>query len=198
MIIMKLKNLNVGVGLTGSFCTFEKVFIEIENLIKEGANVTTIFSFNSQKINTRFGDAADHIERARTLTGNEPIFTIEDAEPLGPKNKLDIVIIAPCTGNSLAKLANAITDTPVIMAAKGHLRNNKPVVISLATNDALTNSLKNIGELINMKNVYFVPFGQDDYRKKPNSMVAHTELIIPTLEEALEGRQIQPVIKEPY
>lgn len=198
MIIMKLKNLNVGVGLTGSFCTFEKVFIEIENLIKEGANVTTIFSFNSQKINTRFGDAADHIERARTLTGNEPIFTIEDAEPLGPKNKLDIVIIAPCTGNSIAKLANAITDTPVIMAAKGHLRNNKPVVISLATNDALTNSLKNIGELINMKNVYFVPFGQDDYRKKPNSMVAHTELIIPTLEEALEGRQIQPVIKEPY
>jgi dipicolinate synthase subunit B len=194
---MKLENKRIGVALTGSFCTFEKVFVQIENLVKEGANVTTIFSFNSQKIDSRFGKALDHIARARILTGNEPIFTIEDAEPLGPKNMLDVVLIAPCTGNTTAKLANAITDTPVLMTAKGHLRNNKPVVLAIATNDGLTNSLKNIGLLANAKNIYFVPFGQDDYKKKPNSLVADFDLVIPALESALDGKQYQPMTYAP-
>ncbi|BCN30596.1 dipicolinate synthase subunit B [Anaeromicropila herbilytica] len=194
---MKLENKKIGVALTGSFCTYEKVFPQIENLVKEGAHVTTIFSFNSQKIDSRFGKALDHIARARILTGNEPIFTIEDAEPLGPKNLLDILLIAPCTGNTTAKLANAITDTPVLMAAKGHLRNDKPVVLAIATNDGLTNSLKNIGHLLNTKNIYMVPFGQDDYKKKPNSLVAQMDLIVPTLESALEGNQFQPLTLPP-
>lgn len=195
---MNLKGLNIGVGLTGSFCTYENVFKEIEHLISLGANVTTIFSFNSQTIDSRFGTAASFLERASVLTGNKPILTIEDAEPLGPKNLLDILVISPCTGNTNAKLANAITDTPVLMAAKGHLRNEKPLVISIATNDALSMNFKNIGVLLNAKNVYFVPFGQDDCKKKPNSMIAHTNMIIPTLELALENKQLQPIIQSPH
>lgn len=195
---LKLNNLNIGVALTGSFCTFDKIFVELENLIKEGAKVYTIFSYASQNIDCRFGKSSDFIQKAESITQNKPILTLEEAEPLGPQNMLDILIVAPCTGNSLAKLVNGITDTPALMAAKGHLRNNKPLVIALSTNDALGFNFKNIGAMLNTKNVYFVPFGQDNYNGKPNSMVAHTELIIPSLEQAMEGKQLQPVIRSPH
>ena len=132
------------------------------------------------------------------MTGNDPITTIEDAEPIGPKKYLDVLAIVPCTGNTLAKLANGITDTPVLMAAKAHLRNGKPLVISISTNDGLSMNLKNIGLVLNTKNIYFVPFGQDSPKGKPNSLVAHTNLLKETIEYALEGEQIQPVIVSPY
>ena len=198
MVSLKLNKINIGVAITGSFCTFDKIFLELENLTKEGCNVYTIFSYASQNIDCRFGKSDEFIAKAEEITHTKPILTLEAAEPLGPQNKLDILLIAPCTGNSLAKLVNGITDTPTLMAAKGHLRNNKPLVISLSTNDALTTNFKNIGAMLNAKNVYFVPFGQDNFIGKPNSMVAHTNLIIPTLEVALEGKQIQPVIQSPY
>lgn len=191
---MSLKNKHIGVALTGSFCTYEKVFLEIQKLANEGAHIQTIFSNASSTLNCRFGKAEDFLKRAEEITGTKPILTIPDAEPIGPKNLLDILVLLPCTGNTLAKLANGITDTPVLMAAKAHLRNNQPLVLSLSTNDALGMNMKNIGLLLNAKNIYFVPFGQDNPEKKPNSMIAHTELLIPTLEAALAGRQLQPVI----
>ena len=195
---MSLKGKKVGFAFTGSFCTFEKVFRELTRLVNEGAIVYPIFSFNAQTIDTRFGNASDFMKRAAEITGNDPILTIKDAEPIGPKSFLDVLIIAPCTGNTLSKLANGITDTPVLMAAKAHLRTLKPLVLCLASNDALGMSFKNIGLITNCSNVYMVPFGQDDYVKKPNSLVAHTELILPTLEQAIDHQQIQPVIRSPF
>jgi dipicolinate synthase subunit B len=195
---MSLRNKNIGIALTGSFCTFDKAFEEIEKLLAEDANVYPILSFNSQKIDSRFGKAEDFYKRLVELTGHEPITTIEDAEPIGPKSYLDVLAIIPCTGNTLAKMANGITDTPVLMAAKAHIRNNKPLVISVATNDALGLNLKNIGTLINSKNIYFVPFGQDSPIGKPKSMIAHTHLLKLTIEAALEGKQIQPVVISPF
>lgn len=192
---MSLKDKKIGIAFTGSFCTFNRAFFEIEKLVKEGAYVQTIFSFNTQKINSRFGMAKFYIEKAEKITKNKAILTIEDSEPIGPKNFLDILVILPCTGNTLAKLANAITDTPVLMAAKAHLRNQKPLLISISTNDALGLSMKNIGLLLNSKNIYFIPFGQDDYVKKPNSMVAHVEYLVPSVLQALNGKQIQPIIR---
>lgn len=191
---MKLNGKNVGIVFTGSFCTYKQVFTELEALVSQGANVTSIFSFNASSINSRFGTSEDFLKRVKEITGNDPILTIEDAEPIGPKCLFDILAIFPCTGNTIGKLANGISDTPALMAAKAHLRNGKPLVLSVSTNDALGMSMKNIGLLLNAKLIYFVPFGQDDPVKKPNSMVAHTDLLIPTLEEALEGKQIQPII----
>lgn len=191
---MILSEKNIGIGITGSFCTFDKIMPQIAKLKKLGANVYTVFSNNAECFDTRFGEAKDFLEQAYELTGNKPITTIVDSEPVGPNNLFDIFIIAPATGNTIAKLANAITDTPVLMAAKAHLRNNKPVVISISTNDALSMNFKNIGTLYNIKNLYFVPFGQDNYKSKPNSMIADVDQIIPTLQLALEGKQIQPVI----
>jgi dipicolinate synthase subunit B len=195
---MSLYGKNIGIALTGSFCTFDKVFKEVENLIDENANIYPIFSNNSQVINSRFGNAADFLNKMHYMTGNDPITTIVDAEPIGPKKYLDILAIVPCTGNTLAKLANGITDTPVLMAAKAHLRNGKPLVISISTNDGLSMNLKNIGLVLNAKNIFFVPFGQDNPKDKPNSLVAHTNLLKETIEYALEGIQIQPVIVSPY
>ena len=168
---------------------------ELQNLIKTGADVQCIFSEHSQEIDSRFGTAKEFLERAKEITGKPVIKTIAQAEPIGPKSLLDLLVIFPCTGNTVAKLANGITDTVVLMAAKAHLRNEKPLVISLSTNDALGMNMKNIGILLNAKNIYFIPFGQDDPIKKPNSMVAHTKLLIPTLESALDGIQYQPVIQ---
>lgn len=184
--------------MTGSFCTFERVFEEIASLLEEKANIYPVLSFNSQTINSRFGNAEDFYNKLKEMTGRTPITTIEDAEPIGPKNHLDVLAIVPCTGNTLAKLANGITDTPVLMAAKAHIRNGKPLVISVSTNDALGLNLKNIGTLLNAKNIYFVPFGQDSPTGKPNSMVAHMNLLQKTLEGALEGKQIQPIVISPY
>lgn len=194
---MNIKGKNIGIALTGSYCTYNKVFPQIQELVKKNANVYTIFSEQSQKTNTRFGKAAGFLKNARDITKNEPITEIVEAEKLGPENILDIIVIAPCTGNTLAKLANSITDSTVLMAAKGLLRNNKPLVIAISTNDALSNNLKNIGLLINVKNLYFVPFGQDNYKAKPNSMVANFDLVIPTIEHALEGKQVQPLVLAP-
>lgn len=189
---------NIGIAVTGSFCTFQQIFTELEQLAQTGASLYTIFSDNAHLTDSRFGKAESFLEKAKAITGREPITTIPDAEPIGPKALFDILLIAPCTGNTLSKLANGISDTPVLMAAKAHLRNNRPLVVSLSTNDALGMNLKNIGILLNTKNIYFVPFGQDNYRKKPNSMIAHTELIPQTIEQALLGKQIQPVIRSPY
>lgn len=194
---MNINEKNIGIALTGSYCTFDKVFPQIEQLVKKNANVYTIFSEQTQKTNTRFGKASDFIKKAKNITGNEPITEIVEAEKLGPGNILDIIAIVPCTGNTLAKLANSITDSSVLMASKGLLRNNKPLVLAISTNDALSNNLKNIGHLINVKNVYFVPFGQDNYNAKPNSMVAHFDLVIPTIEHALDGIQLQPLVLAP-
>lgn len=197
MSFMKVADLSIGVALTGSFCTYSRVIKQIQTLVDAKANVTPIFSFHAQNIDTRFGKAEDFIASIETMTGKPAIRSIEDAEPLGPKNLLDLLIIAPCTGNTLAKLAHGITDTPVLMVAKGHLRNHKPLVISLASNDALGLNFKNVGMLFSQKNIYFVPFGQDDYHKKPNSMIADTTLILPTIESALDGIQLQPVLVPP-
>ena len=195
MIEMSLKGKAIGVACTGSFCTYDKAFTELQKLVDEGALVQTIFSDAAGSIDSRFGRAESFIEKAGEITGVKPMLTISQAEPIGPGSLLDILVLFPCTGNSLAKLANGITDTPTLMAAKAHLRNNKPLVISVSTNDALGMNMKNIGLLMNAKNIYFVPFGQDNPNKKPNSMIAHTELLIPSIEAALEGRQYQPVIQ---
>lgn len=192
---MSLKGKKIGVAFTGSFCTYKKVFEELKKLVEEGAEVQTIFSNASQTFDSRFGKAADFVADAEKITGIKPMMTINQAEPIGPKSLLDLLVILPCTGNTIAKLANGITDTPVLMAAKAHLRNEKPLVVSVSTNDALGMNMKNIGLLLNAKHLYFVPFGQDDPVKKPNSMVAHTELLIPTVEAALQGRQYQPIIQ---
>lgn len=185
---------SIGIGFTGSFCTYEKIFTALEALAETGADLYPIFSEHAASIDSRFGDSAQFLARAKTLTGKEPILSIPGAEPIGPKSMLDILVIAPCTGNTLSKLANGISDTTVLMAAKSHLRNNRPLVISLSTNDALGMNLKNIGILLNTKNIYFVPFGQDNYQAKPNSMVAHVSLLPDTIRQALDYKQIQPVI----
>lgn len=192
---MEIKGKKVGVAITGSFCTFEKIFIQLKKLVDAGAIVYTIFSNSSQNISSRFGSPDEFMKKAEEITGRKPILSIEEAEPIGPQGYLDILVILPCTGNTIAKLANGITDSPVLMAAKAHLRNNKPLVISISSNDALGMNMKNIGILINAKNIYFIPFGQDNCIKKPNSLIAHTELLIPTLEKALDHIQLQPVIE---
>lgn len=193
---MDIKGKKVGIALTGSFCTYGKMFTELQKLVAAGADVYPIMSDASQSVESRFGKPDTYVTKIKEITGKEPITSIEDAEPIGPKSFLDVLAILPCTGNTAAKLANGITDTPVLMAAKAHIRNNKPLVISISTNDGLGMNLKNIGLLCNSKNIYFVPFGQDNYEKKPNSLVAHTELLIPTLEMALEHRQYQPILKD--
>lgn len=192
---MNLEGKNIGFAFTGSFCTFDKIQQEVEKLVQAGANVFPIFSYNVQTLHSRFGDVQEFMDRIAQITDHAPMLTIDQAEPIGPKGYLDILIIAPCTGNTLAKFANGISDTPVLMAAKAHLRNGKPLVISLSTNDALGMNFKNIGALLNVKHTYFVPFGQDDAVKKPNSMVAHTHLIADTLAAAFDGKQLQPIIR---
>lgn len=195
---MSLKNKKIGIAFTGSFCTYDSTFKELKKLDEAGADVQTIFSNASQTINCRFGKAEEFMILAEELTGNKPILTIEGAEPIGPGSLLDIMVILPCTGNTIAKLANGITDTPVLMAAKAHLRNEKPLLISVSTNDALGMNMKNIGLLLNAKHIFFIPFGQDNPVKKPNSMIAHVELLVPSIENALEGKQYQPIIRSPF
>lgn len=194
---MTLKGKEIGFAMTGSFCTFQPIFEQMENLKETGAKITPIFSNAVQNIDCRFGKTSEFIKRAQEITGKMPVLTLEEAEPIGPKGLLDLLLIAPCTGNTLAKLSLAITDSPVLMAAKAHLRNERPVVIFVSTNDGLSMNFKNIGNLLNCKNIYFVPFTQDNYKLKPNSLVAETSLIIETLEAALDGKQLQPIIRNP-
>ena len=190
----ELEGMKIGYAFCGSFCTFEKSIAELEKIVKDGAIVTPIMSFTAFDTDTRFGKAADINKRIEDICGNKIISTIEGAEPIGPKKMFDILIVAPCTGNTVAKLAAGIIDTPVTMAVKSHIRNTKPVVLAIATNDALAGSAKNIGMLLNYRNFYFVPYGQDNFSAKPNSLVADFSLLGDTVLLAAKGKQIQPLL----
>lgn len=189
-----LRGLKVGFAMCGSFCTFSECFTVLEQLIALGCEPIPIMSFNAYETDTRFGNAADHVSRLESLCGRKVIHSIRDAEPIGPKGMTDIMLVANCTGNTLAKLAMSITDTPVTMAVKSHLRGSKPVVLNIATNDALAGSAKNIFSLMNYKNYYFVPVRQDDHIKKPFSLMGSFPLIPEALSAALSGIQLQPVV----
>ncbi|MFH7818687.1 dipicolinate synthase subunit B [Neobacillus thermocopriae] len=195
---MSLKGKRIGFGLTGSHCTYDAVFPEIEKLVQEGAEVVPIVTFTVKNTDTRFGKGENWVQRIEKLTGNTVIDSIVKAEPLGPKYPLDCMVIAPLTGVSMSKFANAINDSPVLMAAKATLRNLKPVVLGISTNDALGLNGVNLMRLMATKNIYFIPYGQDDPINKPNSMVARMTLLIDTVKAALEGRQLQPVLIERY
>ncbi len=185
--------MNIGFALCGSYCTFAKAFPAMEVLAWDH-RVVPIFSENVTKTDSRFGSAAEFYARAAQITGVEPICSIESAEPIGPKKLLDALVIAPCTGNTLAKLSHGIADTPVTMAAKSHLRNGRPVIVAVSTNDGLGAAAENIGRLLARKHYYFVPFGQDDPIGKPTSLVADFEKVPETVKAALEGRQVQPML----
>lgn len=185
--------MTVGFALCGSFCTYATVFPVMEALAQKHT-VIPIFSHSSYTIDSRFGTAQSHIAKAEKICGMHPIHTVEQAEPIGPKKLLDALVIAPCTGNTLAKLAHSIADGPVTMAAKSHLRNGRPVLIAVSTNDALAGAAENIGKLLSRKHYYFVPFGQDSPNTKPTSMVADFSKIPQALEDAVIGRQIQPIL----
>lgn len=184
----------IGFGLTGSHCTISEVIPQIKKLVDEGANVIPIISYNLKMTDTRFGKTELWQKQLNEITGNDIISTIVDAEKIGPNTLLDLMVIAPATGNTVSKLANAITDTPVLMATKAHLRNMKPVVVAISTNDGLGLNSQNIGKLLSSKNIFLTPFGQDSPFKKPNSLVARMDMIVKTCEYALEFKQIQPVI----
>ena len=185
--------MNIGFAMCGSFCTFSQIFPILE-LLSRDYEITPIFSHSAGTISSRFGCAKEHLETAAEICGKAPLTTIEEVEPIGPKKLFDALIIAPCTGNTLAKLAHSIADTPVTMAVKSHLRNGRPVVVAVSTNDGLAGAAENIGRLLARKHYYFVPFGQDDSAKKPTSLVADFTLIPQALEAALEGRQVQPLL----
>lgn len=185
--------MKIGFAMCGSFCTYSKLF-PIMELLSRDYQVIPIFSQAAYTIDSRFGTAQEHIETAKELTGVPPLHTIAQVEPIGPKKLLDILLIAPCTGNTLAKLAHGIADGPVTMAAKSHLRNGKPVLIAVSTNDALSTAAENIGKLMSRKNYYFVPYAQDDAFEKPFSMVADFSAIPQALEAALAGKQVQPLL----
>lgn len=191
---MDFSNYHIGYGITGSFCTFAQTRKAVIRLKEMGAQITPIFSYQTQTCDTRFGSAKEFVEGICGITENDGIKTIVQAEPIGPNAFLDVMVIAPCTGNTAAKLCAGIVDTPVLMAAKAHMRNGKPLVIAISTNDALGMNFKTIGQLMNMKNIYFVPFGQDNHKSKPNSMIANLELLPDTIDFALKGKQIQPVL----
>lgn len=195
---MSLKGKRIGFGLTGSHCTYDAVFPEIERLVQEGAEVIPVVTFTVKSTETRFGKGEDWVSRIEDLTGNKAIDSIVAAEPLGPKLPLDCMVIAPITGNSMSKFANAMTDSPVLMAAKATLRNGKPVVLGISTNDALGLNGVNLMRLMATKNIFFIPFGQDDPVKKPNSMVARMTMLYDTIESAINGKQLQPVLVERF
>lgn len=190
-----MEGITVGFALCGSFCTFERTLSLMTAFVSNGASVIPIMSYNAYNTDTRFGKASEFIERIETLTGRRIISTITAAEPIGPKKLCDVILVAPCTGNTLAKLCCGVTDTPVTMAVKSHLRNSRPVVLAVSTNDGLSAAAKNIGELMNRKNYYFVPFRQDDCEKKPFSLVAELSLASDAVKLALCGKQIQPIIQ---
>ncbi|MBQ6840389.1 MAG: dipicolinate synthase subunit B [Oscillospiraceae bacterium] len=185
--------MNIGFALCGSFCTYSKIFPIIEALAKEHT-VIPIFSENAYTLDSRFGTAAEHIKEAERICSRPVLHTLPEVEPIGPKKLLDILVIAPCTGNTLAKLAHSIADTPVTMAAKSHLRNGGPVLVGISTNDGLAGAAENIGKLLGRKNYYFVPFGQDDPMGKPTSIVADYGQIPQAIEAALSGKQLQPML----
>ena len=189
-----MKKTTIGFAMTGSFCTFERVLKQMEALVRRGYEVLPVLSFNAGTLDTRFMTAEHLRARIVEITGNEPIDTLTGAEPIGPKKMSDVFLIAPATGNSLAKLAGGIFDTPALLGAKSHLRNDRPLVLAVSTNDGLGTAAQNIGRLLNMRNIYFVPFGQDDAVKKPRSLVADFAQIPRTVAAALSGVQLQPML----
>ncbi|WP_442600896.1 dipicolinate synthase subunit B [Paenibacillus sp. KN14-4R] len=188
----------VGFALTGSHCTLEEIMPQIQRFVDSGANVVPIVSYSIMTTDTRFGKSVDWVAQIKAITGNELITTIPEAEPLGPSKLLDVMLIAPCTGNTTSKLANAMTESPVLMAAKAQMRNGRPLVLAISTNDGLGLNSTNIAKLLITKNIYFVPFGQDAPHVKANSLVARMDLIMETCEAALEGKQLQPMIIERF
>lgn len=193
---MPLTGKRIGFALTGSFCTFAEIIKPIEDLIESGASVVPIMSEPSYSLDTKFGEAAYWRETVERVTGHKIIHTLVQAEPIGPQKLLDLIVAAPCTGNTVAKLANAVTDTPVTMAVKAHLRNGRPVLVAISTNDGLALNAKNIGLLLAARNFYFVPFGQDNPQEKPTSLVADMSKIKEAAVMALRGQQIQPLLIE--
>jgi dipicolinate synthase subunit B len=193
-----LKGKRIGVALTGSHCTIGEILPQFEKMAQAGAALFPILSPSVRETDTRFGTAAAAREKIEQITGRKPWLEIVDVEPIGPQKLLDLLLIAPCSGNSLAKLARGITDSAVLMAAKAQLRNRRPLALSISTNDALGLNAANIAVLLNTKYIFMVPFGQDNPEGKPNSMVARPELIIPAVEAALEGRQLQPILVNPH
>lgn len=187
--------LTFGFCMTGSFCTFDKALKQIEYLVSKNINVLPIMSFNAYETDTRFGKAEDFINRIENITGNKIICTLTEAEPIGPKNLTDLMIVLPCTGNTLSKLRNGIYDTPVTLAVKSHLRNQKPVLIGVSSNDSLSSSAKNIGELLNYKHYYFIPMSQDNPQKKPFSVVCDFDKTYEAAFCALKSEQLQPVLQ---
>lgn len=190
-------NIQAGFAMTGSFCTFSQALEQLPVLLGAGFDIQPIMSETAYVTDTRFGTARSFIDRLEALTGKQVIHTIRDAEPIGPRALFDVLIVAPCTGNTLGKLAGGITDTAVTMAVKAHLRNQRPVVLAAATNDALAATQRNIATLMNAKNIYFVPLRQDDCVKKPTSLVADMGRLLPAVQAALESRQLQPVYVAP-
>lgn len=194
---MNLSGIRIGFGITGSFCTFAEAFEELENLAATGASITPVLSYAARDFDTRFGKAADHRNRVECICGTEAIDTIAKAEPIGPRALLDLMIVCPCTGNTLAKIANGITDTPVTMAVKAHLRNQRPVLLALASNDSLAANAKNLGAIMNTENIYLLPMRQDSPEGKPTSLVAENALLLQGVEKALQHQQMQPVLLAP-
>lgn len=195
---MTLKGKKVGFGITGSHCTYEEVVPQIQKLVDDGADVYPVVTFTVKSTTTRFGVGEDWIKKIEEITGRKTVDSIVGAEPFGPKVQLDCMVIAPLTGNSMSKFANAQTDSPVLMAAKATLRNGKPVVLGISTNDALGLNGSNLMRLMSTKNIYFIPFGQDDPVKKPNSLVARMESLLETVKASIDGVQLQPVLVEKY
>ena len=191
-----LNGVRIGCAMTGSFCTFRAAFDAWRALRATGAELIPILSFNAGSLDNRFYTAADARQILTEICGHEILDSIPAVEPIGPKKLLDLLIVAPCTGNTLAKIAAGITDTPVALAVKSHLRNARPVLLAISTNDALSGSAQNIGKLLNTRNIYFVPFRQDDPTGKPNSVVARFDLLPESAKLALQGRQIQPILLE--
>lgn len=191
---MQFDGLKIGFAITGSHCMIHEIINVMERLVDEGAEVTPIISYSVESMDTRFGNAEDWKHQFQEITQRDLILSIPDAEPIGPNKMFDCVVIAPCTGNTLAKLANGIIDTPVLMAAKSHLRNLRPVVLAISTNDGLGLNARNIGTLLITKNIYLVPFGQDNPQVKANSLVAHMDKVPETILMACAGQQIQPVL----
>ncbi|MCI5955826.1 MAG: dipicolinate synthase subunit B [Clostridiales bacterium] len=189
-----MKKTSIAFAMTGSFCTFERVLAQMEELVRRGYDVLPVLSFHAGGLDTRFMTAEHLRGRIVEITGHEPIDTLTAAEPIGPKRMSDVYLIAPATGNSLAKLVNGVFDTPALLGAKSHLRNERPLVLAVSTNDGLSSAAQNIGRLLNWRNVYFVPFGQDDPVKKPRSLVADFTQIPRTIAAALSGVQLQPML----
>lgn len=189
-----MSGLTIGYALTGSFCTFEKTLAQMRRLIEEGHRLIPILSETAYSTDTRFGKAKDWNHQIQELCEHEIWHTIVQVEPIGPKKLVDLMLVAPCTGNTLAKMAHGVTDTAVTMAVKSHLRVGGPVLLAISTNDALSVAAQNIGRLLNSKNIYFVPMAQDDPENKPNSMVANFDLLLPAALSAVQGKQKQPIL----